>query len=138
MLLTGGLAVLVPALVPLARALDGLQLGDDTAAGLGIAVGRTRAALLLVAVALGAVATAAAGPVAFVAFLSGPIARRLLGGDTSLVVAALVGAAVVLGAAAAGAALLPDARLPVGVVTGALGAPFLLWSLATADRMSRA
>ena len=130
------LAVLLPALAWLSRGLDGLALGDDTAAGLGIGVRRTRLGLLAVSVALAAVATAAAGPVAFVAFLSGPLARRLLHGRSSLVAAALVGALVVLSADLVAANAFAT-RLPVGVVTGALGAPFLLWLLVAAPRTGR-
>jgi iron complex transport system permease protein len=125
------LAVLLPALAVLSRGLDGLALGDDTAAGLGVHVRRTRLGLLLVSVALAGVATAAAGPVAFVAFLSGPLARRLLQGRPSLVASALVGALIVLSADLVAANAF-DTRLPVGIVTGALGAPFLLWLLVTA------
>ena len=130
------LAVLLPALAWLSRGLDGLALGDDTAAGLGVRVRSTRLGLLVVAVALAGVATAAAGPVAFVAFLSGPIARRLLHGRPSLVASALVGALVVLSADLVAANAFAT-RLPVGVVTGALGAPFLLWLLVTAPRTGR-
>lgn len=134
-----GLALLV--LVPAAAALSGhlriLELGDDTAAGLGIRVGFTRLAVVVVAVALAAVATAAAGPVAFVAFLAGPIARRFTA-KASLPASAFVGALIVLAAdyfAANIAPLLLDGTvLPVGVVTGALGAPFLLWLLVTSNR----
>ena len=130
------LAVLLPALAWLSRGLDGLALGDDTASGLGVRVRSTRRGLLLVAVALAGVATAAAGPIAFVAFLSGPLARRLLHGRASLVASALVGALVVLTADLLAANAF-ETRLPVGVVTGALGAPFLLWLLATAPRTGR-
>ena len=73
------LMVLVPAAALLAGPLRILELGDDAAAGLGIRVAATRLGLVLTAVALAAVATAAAGPVAFVAFLAGPIARRFTG-----------------------------------------------------------
>jgi iron complex transport system permease protein len=94
-------------------------------------------AALLAAVALAAVATAAAGPVAFVAFLAGPIARRFTG-RPCLPASALVGALIVLAAdyvAANVAPLLLDGTvLPVGVITGALGAPFLLWLLVTSNR----
>jgi len=129
--------VLVPAAALLAGPLRQLELGDDTAAGLGIMVGITRLGVVAVAVALAAVATAAAGPVAFVAFLAGPIARRFTG-KASLPAGAFVGALIVLAAdyfAANIAPLLLDGTvLPVGVVTGALGAPFLLWLLVTANR----
>lgn len=132
--LATALAVLVPTLVVLARRLPALQLGDDAAAGLGVAPDRSRLALLLVAVAVIAVATAATGPIAFVAFLSGPIAHRLLRGTGGLLVpAALVGALLVLVADLVGQHLLV-ARFPVGVVTGVLGAPYLLWLLARTNR----
>lgn len=131
------LVVLLPAVAALAGPLRILELGPDTAAGLGIRVGVTRLALVAVAVSLAAAATAAAGPVSFVAFLAGPIARRFTG-RSSLPASALVGALIVLAAdflAVNAAPLLLDGTvLPVGVVTGALGAPFLLWLLATTNR----
>ena len=131
------LLILVPVVVALAGPLRVLELGDDTAAGLGIRVGLTRVAVVVTAVALAAVATAAAGPVSFVAFLAGPIARRFTR-KASLPASAMVGALIVLAAdyAAANVAplLLDGTALPVGVVTGALGAPFLLWLLVTSNR----
>jgi iron complex transport system permease protein len=132
--LAASMVVLVPVLLVLSRRIDALQLGDDTAAGLGVRPDRARLALLVVAVALIAVATAAAGPIAFVAFLSGPIAHRLTRGTGSpLVPAALVGALLVLLGDLIGQHLLV-ARFPVGVVTGVLGAPYLLWLLARTNR----
>ncbi|MBG6179616.1 iron complex transport system permease protein [Arthrobacter sp. CAN_A1] len=128
------MAVLVPIAAVLSRGLRGLELGDDTAASLGIRVEPSRLALITVGVALAAVATAAAGPVAFVAFLAGPIARRLVKGAVSLTAAGLVGAVIVLGADFVAANMIPGVSLPVGVVTGVLGAPFLLWLLVTANR----
>ncbi|MDJ0457782.1 iron chelate uptake ABC transporter family permease subunit [Arthrobacter sp. NQ7] len=131
------LAVLVPAVGAIAGPLRVLELGDDAAAGLGVRVNAARVAVVVIAVALAAVATAAAGPVSFVAFLAGPIARRVTG-KASMPASALVGALIVLAAdyfAANLAPLLLDGTvLPVGVVTGALGAPFLLWLLVTANR----
>jgi iron complex transport system permease protein len=131
------LAVLIPAVAAISGPLRILELGPDAAAGLGIKVAATRLALVVIAVALAAVATAAAGPVSFVAFLSGPIARRFTG-KASLPASALVGALIVLAADYAAANLAPllldGTVLPVGVITGALGAPFLLWLLVTANR----
>ncbi|MET3176232.1 UNVERIFIED_ORG: iron complex transport system permease protein [Arthrobacter sp. UYCu721] len=131
------LLVLVPAVIALAGPLRILELGDDAAAGLGIRVGFTRLAVVVTAVALAAVATAAAGPVSFVAFLAGPIARRFTR-KASLPASALVGALIVLTADYAAANLAPllldGTVLPVGVITGGLGAPFLLWLLVTANR----
>ena len=131
------LAVLVPAVVLIAGPLRILELGDDTAAGLGVRVNAARLALMVIAVSLAAVATASAGPVSFVAFLAGPISRRFAG-KASLPASALVGALIVLAADYFAANLAPlllkGTVLPVGVVTGALGAPFLLWLLVTANR----
>ncbi|MFC9436835.1 FecCD family ABC transporter permease [Nocardia sp. NPDC057030] len=131
------LAVLLPAAALLAPALNGLQLGDDVAAGLGLRVEYTRLLLLLIATASVAFATAVAGPIAFVAFVANPIATRLTGGGrTALVPAALTGALVTLTADFVAQHLLGTA-LPVGVVTGAVGAPYLLWLLAAANRAGR-
>lgn len=136
-ILSVALLILGPLVALLAGPLRILELGDDAAAGLGIRVAFARLAVVIVAVALAAVATAAAGPVSFVAFLAGPIARRFTGSG-SLPAAALVGSAIVLAAdyfaANIAPLLLNGAVLPVGVVTGALGAPFLLWLLVTANR----
>src|SRR5690606_22822653 len=93
------LAVLLPLTAVAAARLRVLQLGDDTAGGLGVRPERTRLLILLLAVALVAVATAMVGPLAFVAFVSAPIARRMLGtGGLALIPSALVGIVLVLGA----------------------------------------
>ncbi len=130
------LAVLLPAAAALAGSLRALQLGDDAATGLGVRAERARLWLLVAAVGLAAVATAAAGPVAFVALVSAPIARRMVGtGGLALVPAALTGALVVTLSDLVAQHLLPgDIQAPVGVVTGAIGAPYLLWLLAVSDR----
>jgi iron complex transport system permease protein len=129
------LVVLVPLLVWLARSARVAELGEDAAAGLGVTPRRSDA-LLLVAVLLVAVGVATAGPIAFVSFLAGPIARALNAGRSTLVGAGLVGAVIVVGADYVATYLVPDINYPVGVVTGAFGAPFLLWLLAT-GRASR-
>jgi len=85
-------------------------------------------------VGLIAFATAATGPIAFVAFLSGPIAARLMGGGASLLVpSALVGSLLVLVADLCGQYLFA-LRYPVGVVTGVLGAPYLIYLIVRTNR----
>ncbi|MGQ4517061.1 iron chelate uptake ABC transporter family permease subunit [Streptomyces sp. DW26H14] len=129
--LLAALAVLLPLTLLAARPLGALRLGDDTAAGLGVGVERSRTALLACAVALAGVATAAAGPVAFVAFVAGPVARRLVpAGASALLPAALTGGLLVLCADYAAQHLLWSSQFPVGVVTSLIGAPYLLWLLA--------
>ena len=121
-----------------ARDLEALRLGDDTAAALGVGIARTRLMVTIAAVGLIAIATAVTGPIAFVAFLSGPIAARITrSGGSLLIPAAMVGASLVLIADYAGQFLLP-ARYPVGVVTGALGAPYLIYLIIRANRSERA
>jgi len=128
------LLVLGPVLLASARGLGMLQLGDDTAAALGVRVERTRLVAVVAAVALLAFATAATGPIAFVAFLAGPIAARLVGSSGSLLLpAGLVGALLVLVADLCGQFAL-GTRYPVGVVTGVLGAPYLLYLIVRTHR----
>jgi iron complex transport system permease protein len=133
------LAILLPLVALMAARLRGLQLGDDAASALGIRAERSRLILLVLAVALAALATAAVGPLAFVAFVSAPIARRVVGsGGLSLVPAALVGVLITTIADFVAQHLLPgELQLPAGIVTGAIGAPYLLWLLATANRTGR-
>jgi iron complex transport system permease protein len=118
----------------LQRPLGVLRLGDDSAAGLGVRVGTVRVVLIIGAVALLAFATAAAGPIAFVAFMAGPIAARITGpGAALLVPSALVGAVLVLVADLLGQFAF-DTRYPVGVITGILGAPYLVYLLIRTNR----
>lgn len=126
--------IVLPIVVLQLRNLEMLRLGDDTAAALGVHVGRSRVILIVGAVTLISVATAAAGPIAFVAFMSGPIAARLMRGGIFIpLVAAIVGAVLTVGADFIGQNLL-GARYPVGVITGVLGAPFLIYLLIRSHR----
>jgi iron complex transport system permease protein len=128
--------VLVPVTVALSRHLRLLELGDDTARGLGARVETSRAGLLLAAVGLAAVATAAAGPIGFVALVAPHVARRLAGGrNAGLLPSAAFGALLVVLADVAARRLFAPTELPVGVATAVLGAPYLLWLLARANRV---
>ncbi|MDR6198338.1 ABC-type enterobactin transport system permease subunit [Microbacterium sp. SORGH_AS428] len=126
--------VVVPALLFLSRDLELLRVGDEAASALGVRVERSRLLLIVAAVCLLAFATAAAGPISFVAFLAGPIAVRILGPVGSPVVpAGLVGAVLVLVSDFIAQYAL-GTRLPVGVVTGVLGAPYLVYLLIRSSR----
>lgn len=126
------LALLAAALVP---ALALLEMGDDLAAGLGLRVQRARAGLAALGVALAAAAVAVAGPVPFIALMAGPMARGVLrrtgaaGPGAVLAGAALTGAAIAVLADLAARAAVPGVQLPLGVMTGILGGPYLLWLL---------
>jgi iron complex transport system permease protein len=126
------LIVLFPVVLGLSRWMGTLQLGDDVAAGLGTPVQSVRLGLLLAGAGLVAFATASAGPIAFVALTAPQIAKRL--GRLSappVVASALTGAVIVLASDILARVVV---ELPVGIVTGALGAPILLWLLARANR----
>lgn len=131
------IVVLLPFALFSGRVLHVLRLGDDTATALGARPARDRVLIILLAVALVAVGTSLTGPVAFVAFLAAPLASRMLRSSSLLVPAsALVGAVIMLAGDFAGQHLIPGVALPVGVVTGAIGAPYLLWMLARRGRRS--
>jgi iron complex transport system permease protein len=107
-----------------------LELGPDAAAALGVRVGRTRLALVLCGVGLAALATASAGPVAFVSLIAPPIARRLVRAPgASLIPAAFVGALLTTVADLAARRTFAPTELPVGIATAAIGGPYLLWLL---------
>ena len=116
------------------RDLEALRMGDDTAQSLGVRVGMTRITIIISAVGLISVGVAITGPIAFVAFLSGPIAMRLIKNNGSLIIpSGLVGACLVMGGDYIGQFMLPS-RYPVGVITGALGAPYLIYLIIRVNR----
>lgn len=111
-----------------------MHLGDDVAAGLGVRYTAVRAVLLLCAVLLAGVAVSAAGPVPFVALVAPQVAMRLARCPTPpMVASALVGALLLTGSDLVARTALP-VSLPVGVVTAAIGGPFLVYLLVRANR----
>lgn len=127
--------VIAPAMIALGKHLQLLELGEQSAVSLGVRTSAARIALIFGSVCMVAIATSTTGPIAFVSFLAGPIARRLVGaGSSGLIPAGLVGVNLVLAADLIGQFAFP-VRFPVGIITGILGAPYLLLLLA---RMNRA
>jgi len=130
-----GALILVPLGLSLHASLERLEMGDDLAAALGTRVEFARIGAGLVAVMLAAVAVATAGPLPFVALAAAPLARRMTGASgPTLFGAGLVGATIVLAADLAGRLLFAPVQLPAGIFTAVLGAPYLLWLLATQIR----
>lgn len=110
-----------------------LHLGDEVAAGLGVRITRVRAVMLLCAVLLAAAAVSAAGPVPFVALVAPQVAMRLARHPTPPMAASgLVGGLLLTGSDLIARTALPIA-LPVGVVTAAIGGPFLVYLLVRAN-----
>lgn len=135
--LGGWLLVLLPLSTLLAGRIDLLALGRDTAQGLGLAVGRTRAGLLALAVAASAASVACVGAIGFVGLVA-PHAARLLGarrGRAQVLTAAILGALLLGLADLAGRSLLAPREIPAGLMTALAGAPYFLWLLRrTGDR----
>jgi iron complex transport system permease protein len=122
----------VPLAWLLAGDLNALSLGDDIARGLGLAVGRRRGLLLLIAVGLAAATVAAAGTIGFIGLMAPHLGRRLVGADHRglLPTAGILGALIVVSADLVGRTLFAPIELPCGLVIALIGAPFflsLLW-----------
>ncbi|MFJ9819709.1 FecCD family ABC transporter permease [Streptomyces sp. NPDC101151] len=131
-------AVLVPLVLAQARGLRMMEMGDDVANALGVRVQRVRLVLMVCAVLLTAAATAAAGPVSFVALTAPQLARRLTRSPgPNLVPSLCMGATLLVGADWASQRAFGADQLPVGVVTGVLGGGYLLWLLVTERRAGR-
>ncbi|MER7441338.1 FecCD family ABC transporter permease [Micromonospora avicenniae] len=119
-------------------ALRMLEMGDDTAAALGVPVRRLRMALLAAAVLLVSFAAAAAGPVSFVALTAPHLARRLTRSPgPNLLPAMCVGATLLVAADLLAQRAFTGHQLPAGVITGAIGGTYLVWLLAMQRRAGR-
>ncbi|MET8571328.1 iron chelate uptake ABC transporter family permease subunit [Streptomyces sp. NPDC004783] len=131
-------AVLVPLVLANGRALRLMEMGDDISYALGVRVERVRMLLMVAAVLLTAAATAAAGPVGFVALTAPQLARRLTRSPgPNLLPSLCMGAALLVGADWVSQRAFGADQLPVGVVTGVLGGVYLLWLLVTERRAGR-
>lgn len=109
--------------------LNALALGDELAAGLGVMADRTRLVVLALVGAMTGAAVAVAGLVSFVGLVSPHLARSLVGDDYRYLVpaSALTGALLVASADLAARLIIRPAELPMGILTAAVGAPFLLY-----------
>jgi iron complex transport system permease protein len=103
-----------------------------------VRVERTRLVLLVAAVLLTAAATAAAGPVGFVALTAPQLARRLTRSPGPNIAASMcMGAALLVTADWISQRAFGADQLPVGVVTGVVGGVYLLWLLVSERKAGR-
>jgi iron complex transport system permease protein len=129
------LAVLLPCGLWLwlqAGRLNAMSLGDETAASLGIEVGRFRLTVFVVAALITGVMVAFSGLIGFVGLMMPHLVRLAIGGDNARVLpaSALAGAVfLILADACARVAMAPE-DLPIGVVTGLTGGIFFIWMMA--------
>ncbi|KUJ69629.1 ABC transporter permease [Streptomyces albus subsp. albus] len=114
-----------------ARPLNALLMGDETAASLGVQVGRLRRELFVVTSVLTGVLVSVSGAIGFVGLMVPHACRMVVGGDMRrlLPVSALAGSVLLVVVDLVARTALDDQELPVGVVTSLLGAPALLYLL---------
>lgn len=123
------LFILLPVMMYLSRSLSLFELGEEASIALGNNNNVTRVVLLVAAVILISLATSITGPIAFISFLAAPISKRLVGGShSSLFTSGLIGILLVLLGDLVGQHAF-GIRYPVGVITGLLGSPYLIYLL---------
>jgi len=114
--------------------MSALRLGEDSARALGVRVERSQAVLFLASVLLAAMCVTAAGPIGFVAFVAPQLTVRVVGSPgPPLLASGLMGAALVVGSDYVARVVLP-VDLPVGIVTTAVGGPFLMYLIVRTNR----
>lgn len=129
------LLLILPMLAAKQRDLTLMEMGDDPARGLGIRTEGVRLAMVLGAIVLVALTTAAAGPIAFVALVAPQLAMRLTRSSTvQIVPAAAMGALLLTGSDLLTRLDLLPTQPPVGVVTLCVGGAYLIWLLAGSGR----
>ncbi len=112
-----------------ARYLDVLNLGDELATGLGVAVEKERRKSIVYAVALAGVATSVAGSIGFLGLIAPHIGRKLVGPKHSrlIPVSALVGTLILLISDTVARNLLAPMEVPVGIVVAVIGVPYFIY-----------
>ncbi|MEU4336200.1 iron ABC transporter permease [Micromonospora lupini] len=135
--IAGTLLVLLPVLAWAGWALNSTALDDDTARGVGLRPVARRIGLAGTGVLVAAMVTAQVGAVDFVALVAPQLARRLVRAERPpMVCAALLGALLLVLADLAGRRLLAPTQLPAGVLTAAIGGPYLIFLLLRGRRQS--
>ena len=126
-----GLLLALPLAWRLARGLDALTLGEDTARSLGLALPKLRMALVAALALATGLAVSQAGLIAFVGLVSPHLVRRFAPAPHgyTLVASAAIGGTLLLMADVLARSLIAPQELPVGVLTAVLGGAYLLWLL---------
>lgn len=130
--LLGACCLLALALaLALARVLDALSLGEDSARSLGLPLTQARWALIAVIALCSAVAVSQTGLIAFIGLAAPHVVRswRPSTHGSLLLHASLAGGVLLLGADVIARLLIAPQELPVGVLTALVGGGYLLWRL---------
>ena len=118
--------ILAPILLIMEKDLKIFELGEVFARTLGVNMNLSRIILISAAVLMLACACSVVGPIAFISFLAGPIASKIV--SKSLFASGIVGAILVLTCEFIGQVVIPY-KLPVGIISGIVGAPYLIFLL---------
>nr|WP_234405054.1 iron ABC transporter permease [Paenibacillus bouchesdurhonensis] len=123
--------ILLPYVFYKARVMNVLNLGENTATGLGAPVEKERLLLLAAAVGLAGSSVAVSGGIGFVGLIGPHLARRLVGPKHQLLLptSALIGALLVIVADTIGRWILQPSEIPTGIVVSVIGAPYFLYLL---------
>lgn len=126
------IVILLPFVFYKARVMNVLNLGDQTATGLGAPVEKERMLLLAAAVGLAGSCVAVSGSIGFVGLIGPHLARRLVGPKHQLLlpVCALIGGLLVITADTIGRIVFQPSEIPTGIVVAVIGAPYFLYLLA--------
>lgn len=116
--------------------LNVLALGEETAAGLGLKVGRTRLLYLTLSALLAASAVSMAGLIGFLGLIMPHLARFLFGQDSRFLIpaSAILGAGFLLACDLLARTLFMPFELPVGIILAFLGSPFFIYLLCRRKR----
>ncbi|MFI7501932.1 FecCD family ABC transporter permease [Streptomyces sp. NPDC049687] len=112
----------------LARPLNAVEMGEDTARALGAHLNRTRALAMLAATVLCGAATAACGPIVFVGLMVPHIVRSFTGPDLRWIMpyAAILSPVLLLGSDVIGRVVARPSEVQVGVITAIIGGPVFI------------
>jgi iron complex transport system permease protein len=124
----------VPLIVSFEKDLEVMQLGEETAKVLGSKTNVIKVLLMILSVILVAFATSVTGPIAFVSFLAGPIVKKLLGNNKIGLFSSGMMASIIVMASELIASYALPLDYPVGVITGLIGAPYLLYLVMVANK----
>jgi iron complex transport system permease protein len=137
--IVGPVLFTVITLTAFARDINLLLLGEETAQGLGVNVGRTRFVLMALASLAAGAAVSITGPIGFVGLIVPHALRLIVGPDYRLLLpaSALAGAAFLAGMDTLARLILQPVELQVGIITALLGAPFFMYLLYMNRRLMR-
>ena len=133
------LVVATTVLVLLAPVLNAFLTGDETAASLGVDVGRVRLGLFIITSLLVGVVVAVSGSIGFVGLVVPHAVRMVIGSDHRWVLpaSALAGGLLLVVVDIGARLILAPTEVPVGLLTAVVGAPFFLWLMRRSGRSQR-